>query len=161
MINLHRSLSARLGTGYCTRRTFLLSALLSLTAGSIGNNRYSLADSGAESCLEPLWLRKIITDRQAAARLGRAYLDTRPAYRHCPALITDIEQTLKTEGASISAMSHAEQTASVLQAVLSKEYRNDEVVSVAGWVLSETEARLYALVYLATTTESFSEQDNG
>lgn len=161
MISLHRSLSARLGTGYCTRRTFLLSTLLSLTAVSIGNNRYSLAGSGAESCLEPQWLRKIITHRQAAARLGRAYLDTRPAYRHCRALITDIEQTLKTKGASISAMSHAEQTASVVQGVLSKEYRNDEVVSVAGWVLSETEARLYALVYLLATIEPSSEQGSG
>ena len=159
MITPHRFLSALLGTSHCTRRTFLLSSLLSLAAGSFASNRYSLVDTGAGGCREPQWLRRIINDRQSAARLGRAYLDAHPEYRHCHALITEIEQTLKSKDASVSAMMDAEQTASDWQRLLDKEYTNDEVVSVAGWVLSKTEARLYALVYLVVTTiEPFGEQ---
>ena len=142
----HRSLLSLCGDRRCTRRTFLLSALLSLTAGGFGSNRYSLANSGPERCVEPPWLRKTIADRQSAARIGRAYLDAHPEYRHCHALLTDMEQTLKRQDASVSLTADAEQTAGVLQALLRKEYARDEVVSVAGWVLSKTEARLYALV---------------
>jgi len=142
----HRSLLSLCGDHRCTRRTFLLSALLSLTAGVFGSNRYSLANSGPERCVEPPWLRKTIADRQSAARIGRAYLDAHPEYRHCHALLTDMEQTLKRQDTSVSLTADAEQTAGILQALLRKEYARDEVVSVAGWVLSKTEARLYALV---------------
>jgi hypothetical protein len=140
-----RSLLPRFGIHRCTRRTFLLSALLGLTAGGFGANRYSLANTGPESCVEPPWLWKTIADRQSAARLGRAYLDAHPEYPHCHALLTDIERTLKEQHASAPLTADAEQTASTLQSLLRKEYARGEVVSVAGWVLSRTEARLYAL----------------
>ena len=142
----HRFLLTLFDTGRCTRRTFLLSALLSLTAGGFGSSRYSLADSGPEPCAEPPWLRKTIVDRQYAARLGRAYLDSHPEYRHCRTLIRDIERTLKRQDTSVSLTANADQTASALQRLLRKEYERGEVVSVAGWVLSKTEARLYGLV---------------
>jgi len=148
----HRFLLTLFDTGRCTRRTFLLSALLSLTAGGFGSSRYSLADSGPEPCAEPPWLRKTIVDRQYAARLGRAYLDSHPEYRHCRTLIRDIERTLKRQEISVSLAADAEQAANALKDLLRKEYARDEVESVAGWVLSKTEARLYALC-----TVSFSE----
>jgi hypothetical protein len=142
----HRSLLSLFYVRRCTRRTFLLSALFSLTAGGFGSNRYSLADSKPEPRVEPPWLWKTIADRQSAARLGQAYLDAHPEYHQYNALLTDIEQTLKRQDASISVTAGAEQTASALQRLLGKEYARDDVVSVAGWVLSRTEARLYALV---------------
>jgi hypothetical protein len=142
----HRSLLSLCGIGRCTRRTFLLSALLSLTAYGFGSNRYSLANSGPEPCVEPPWLWKTIADRQSAARIGRAYLDAHPEYRHCHTLITDIERTLIRQDTSVSLTADADQTASALQRLLRKEYARGEVVSVAGWVLSKTEARLYGLV---------------
>lgn len=157
----HRPLSTLFGTGRYTRRRFLLSALLSLTAGGFGTNRYSLAGSGGGDCVEPQWLRKIIADRQSAARLGRAYLDAHPEYRHCNALPMDIEQTLQRHDASVSAMMDAEQTASALQRLVVSEYTHGEVVSVADWVLSKTEARMYALVYLVTAIDPFSERASG
>jgi hypothetical protein len=157
----HRSLLTLFNTGRCTRRTFLLSALLSLTAGGFGSKRYSLANNGPELCVEPPWLRKTIADRQTAARLGRAYLDAHPEYRHCHALLTDIERTLKRQHASVSLTADTEQTASALHGLLRKEYAHGEVVSVAGWVLSKTEAQLYALVYLVTTIDLYSEPGSG
>lgn len=141
-----RSLLSTCGIRRCTRRTFLLSALLSLTAYGFGSNRYSLANSGPEPCVEPPWLWKTIADRQSAARIGRAYLDAHPEIRQCHTLITDIEQTLKRQDTSVSLTADADQTASALQRLLRKEYAHGEVVSVAGWVLSKTEARLYGLV---------------
>jgi len=149
------------GISHCTRRTFLLSALLSVTAGSFGAGRDALASSGPEPCVAPPWLWKTIADRQSAARLGRAYLDANPEYSHCPTLLTTIERTLKKRGASAPVTANAEQTASALQAQLRKEYANGEVVSVAGWILSKTEARLYALVHLVTTITPFGEPGNG
>jgi hypothetical protein len=124
----------------------MLSALLSLTAYGFGSNRYSLANSGPEPCVEPPWLWKTIADRQSAARIGRTYLDAHPEIRQCHTLITDIEQTLKRQDTSVSLTADADQTASALQRLLRKEYAHGEVVSVAGWVLSKTEARLYGLV---------------
>jgi len=141
-----RSLYSLCGIRRCTRRTFLLSALLSLTAYGFGSNRYSLANSGPEPCVEPPWLWKTIADRQSAARIGRTYLDAHPEIRQCHTLITDIERTLKRQDTSVSLTADADQTASALQRLLRKEYARGEVVSVAGWVLSKTEARLYGLV---------------
>jgi len=141
-----RSLYSLCGIRRCTRRTFLLSALLSLTAYGFGSNRYSLAKSGPEPCVEPPWLWKTIADRQSAARIGRTYLDAHPEIRQCHTLITDIETTLKRQDTSVSLTANADQTASALQRLLRKEYERGEVVSVAGWVLSKTEARLYGLV---------------
>jgi len=161
MTDGHRSLLSLFDIR-CTRRTFLLSAILSLTAGGFGSNRYSLADSGPDPCVEPPWLWKAIADRQSAARLGQACLDAHPEYGHCHALLMDIERTLKRQSVSISPTADAEQTASALHHLLRREYAGDEVVSVAGWVLSKTEARLYALVYLVTTMDDpFSEPASG
>ncbi|MEA2080798.1 MAG: hypothetical protein U9P00_13280 [Pseudomonadota bacterium] len=140
---------------FCTRRTFLLSALLSLTAGGFAANRYSLANSEPQPCVEPPWLWKTIAERQSAARIGQACLDAHSEYRQCHTLITDIERTLKRQDPSVSLTADAAQTASALQRLVRKEYARGEVVSVADWVLSKTEARLYALVYLVTTIEPF------
>jgi len=156
MTDGHNSSLALLNTRRCTRRTFLLSALLSLTTGGFGGNHYALAKSGSELCVEPPWLRNTIADQQSAARIGRAYLDAQPEYRYCQVLLTDIERALKRQNPAVPLATDAEQTASTLQGLLRKEYAHDEVVSVAGWILSTTEARLYALVYLVTTIEPFS-----
>lgn len=146
MIAGHKSLLPLFGTCRCTRRTFLLSALLSLPAGAFGAQRYSLANTEPEPCVEPRWLRETVADQKSAARIGRAYLDAHPEYRQCHMLITDIERTLKRHDASVFPTADAVQTASALQRLVRREYVRGEVVSVAGWVLSKTEARLYALV---------------
>jgi hypothetical protein len=152
----HNSPLALLNTRCCTRRTFLLSALLSLTAGGFGGKRYSQANSGSEPCGEPPWLRKTIANRQSAARIGRAYLDAQPEYRYCQVLLTDIERALKRQDPAVCLTMDAEHTARTLQGLLRKEYAHDEVISVAGWILSTTEARLYALVYLVTDIKPVS-----
>lgn len=141
MISGSRLLLRLLNTRRCTRRTFLLSALIGLTTGC---NRYSLANDEPEPCVKPQWL-KAITSQKSAARLGRAYLDEHPQHRQCHTLIANIERTLQRQDTSISPQTDAEQTSAALQRLVRNEYRHDDVVSVSGWVLSKTEARLYAL----------------
>jgi len=96
--------------------------------------------------VQPQWLRRIVAGQAAAARLGRAYLDKHPQQRDCTRLMTSIESALQEQGASFSAGANAEQTAAVLQQLVRDEYARGEVTSVAGWEVSVTEARLYALV---------------
>ena len=148
------------GISHCTRRTFLLSALLSVTAGSFGTGRDALASSGPEPCVAPPWLWKTIADRQSAARLGRAYLDAHPEYHHCPALLAQVERTLTQRGLSAAVRANEEQTASSLRGLLRKEYANGDVVTVGGWILSKTEAHLYALVYSLIQIDESSQPQN-
>jgi hypothetical protein len=145
----HRFLLPRPGgSGRYTRRTFLLTALLGLTVGGLAASR-SPAGTAPDPCVEPRWSHKTIGDRQSAARIGRAYLDLHPNYRRCHRLIADIEKALKRQDASFSLTADAEQTGSALQRLVRKEFTRGEVVSVAGWVLSGTEARLYALTAMS------------
>jgi len=141
MIPGFRLLLRLCNTRRCTRRAFLLSALFGLTAG---RTRYSLADDEPEPCVIPQWLQKTIPSQKSAARLGLAYLDEHPQHRHCHRLIKHIEQTLNRQDAAVSPKSDASRIAA-LQQLVRNEYLHDEVVSVTGWILSKTEARLYAL----------------
>lgn len=145
MSSRHQPVPAQSGNRRCTRRAFIQSLLLNLAAGSFGRIRYALADSAAQNCVAPHWLQNIIAERHAAARLGRVYLEAHPGYRHCLSLISEIEQALQRHGVYDSPLMDAEQTASTLRRLIRMEYAQDEVVSVADWLLSETEARLYAL----------------
>ena len=129
----------------CTRRTFLLAALGGVAAGV---SHYSLANDQPEACVQISWLHESIADKDAAAELGRAYLKAHPQHRRCRALIADIEQALENEGVSIFPENDADRIIKALQRVVRREYRHDDVVAVAGWVLSNTEARLYALAAL-------------
>ena len=140
----HRVLSPSRGSRHCTRRTFLFSVLISLAAAS---KPFSPASAERRPCLAPPWLRSAIADQQSAARLGRAYLRTHPHQRQCHTLILDIERALTAQDTAIKRTADAAQTAA-LQQLVRKEYAQGEVVSVAGWILSQTEARLYALAAL-------------
>jgi hypothetical protein len=135
----------RPAVGCCTRRGFLRSALLTLMAGTTASSRLALADSGTESCVEPPWLANIIYDRTSAQRLGQAYLNAHPQYRRCDLLIADIQRALEKLEAAISSTAPISEA---LQRLVRAEYAGDQVVSVSGWIVSRTEARLYALAAL-------------
>ena len=144
----YRSGPPRPAAGCCTRRGFLRSALLSLMAGAAASSRLALADSGTQSCVEPQWLSNIIYDRTSAQRLGQAYLNAYPRYRRCDLLIADIEGALQKLQADTSSTAGAMPVSAALQRLVRAEYAGDQVVSVSGWIVSRTEARLYALAAL-------------
>ena len=119
-----------------SRRHFLLMALASLTTGCPGTDN-----------AKPTWLSDAIVDPEAAAHLGRAYLDAHPEYDNSNMLVTDILRALARYdvSATAGAPEKLRQTVAALQQLLRHEYAQGEIVTVNGWVLSVTEARLYAL----------------
>ena len=119
-----------------SRRHFLLIAMASLTAGCSGKDT-----------AEATWLPHVIGDPEAAARLGRAYLDLHPEYYNSNVLVTDILEALAKydSSATVATSKNLQQTAAALQQLLRHEYAQSEIETVTGWVLSVTEARLYAL----------------
>jgi len=124
---------------HLSRRSFLLMALASLTAACSDTDR----NTGAE----PGWLAHIIGDPEACARLGRAYLDTHPEYYRGDKLVADIQRALAKHDA-VAITSDPQRTVTALQLLVREEYISGEVEPVTGWILSITEARLYALAAL-------------
>jgi ABC-type sugar transport system substrate-binding protein len=129
-----------------TRRRFLQSVAAGLAGAGIIGCDTSPPDTAVDTAGGPEWLAKISADQEAAARLGRAYLETRPAENDRTALVERIEAALSRQTAAGSTRP-ADPTAlaDALQQVVRKEYSRDAVVPVDGWVLSVTEARLYGL----------------
>lgn len=148
MSTAYRSRLPRSAVGCCTRRGFLHSALLSLMAGATAGSRLTLADSGTESCAEPQWLGNIIYDRTSAEGLGQAYLNAYPQHRRCDVLIADIQRSLQKLRADTPSTAGAMPISEALQRLVRAEYAGDQVVSVSGWIVSRTEARVYALATL-------------
>jgi hypothetical protein len=96
----------------------------------------------------PGWLAGAVGSPDAASRLGRLYLDAHPEENDLTALLDQIEAAL---GTSVS--SDADDQASVLAVLndtVQDEYIRNEVVSLQDWILSRTEARIYAAVALVT-----------
>jgi hypothetical protein len=130
----------------CTRRAFLLAVLAGVTGGATLTNRYSLAAASPEVCGPPAWLAGITGRRDAVVRLGQTYLKTRPAEQDSDVLAAAIDRALASElAADARAAADPLQVIAALRRVVRAEYARGEVVRVAGWVLSTTEARLYGL----------------
>ncbi|MCB1907360.1 MAG: hypothetical protein KDH15_08315 [Rhodocyclaceae bacterium] len=92
----------------------------------------------------PGWLTAI--DRSAAEALGTAYLAGHANEGDAGILLGLIEQVLV---AGRRASGVAQPAVDVLAAVVREEFRVAEVVFVNGWMLSRSEARIYALAVLA------------
>ncbi len=85
-------------------------------------------------------LRGLITDGEGAARLGRSYLAAHPTEARRVVLVRDlVGPTVPTS---------ARRASREVAARIRTDYAAGSTVVVDGWVLSRTEARLYALVAL-------------
>ena len=131
-----------------SRRRFLLMALASLTAACSDTDHSASVGKAENAGAEPVWLAQIIGDPEACAHLGRAYLAAHPRYYRGDTLVTDIEQALASYDASAAVTRDPQRTIAALQQLVRREYINGEAETVAGWILSVTEARLYALAAL-------------
>lgn len=136
-----------------SRRSFLLT----LAAGAAGgvlyiNGRHWFASGEPVNRQWSDWLLDA-DNRDAVIRLGKAYRAAHPAERDTEVLADKIGKALAAVEAETPADPAAAGSAAALQRRLRDEYARDEVVQVTGWVLSITEARLYALV-ASETAES-------
>jgi hypothetical protein len=81
-------------------------------------------------------LRKLVPHRESAADLGRAYLETAAAEGSAMRLAS-----LIIGGTSVAPGREAARVASNIRA----DFAAGRVVTVRGWIVSRTEARLFAL----------------
>jgi hypothetical protein len=126
-----------------TRRTVLAGLAAVIVGAAIGVRLYWSRDSATR---EAVRLAGVLKHPDSAARLGRLYLDDAPLEADAKRLVT----RLGVSGPTMPPISAA--TEEALRASLDARIRNDfingDTVSVGGWLLSITEARLCALVSL-------------
>lgn len=127
----------------CSRRTFLLTVLLGAlaVAGCDGQGPSRSTET------VPQWLPGAVGDRDAAARIGQAYLATHPGEQSLDTLLAAIDAGL--DGAQGAAAGDTQRVLMALQNAVRAEYLRGDSVAVQGWVLSVTEARVYAALALA------------
>lgn len=128
-----------------SRRRFLLSMLLGLVAGRTLVACDSPTESRYVPGYMPEWLLKITGERDAVVRTGKDCLEAFPAEQNVEALMSAIESSFETVDADAT---DAEETVTALQQAVRGDYQRGDVVQVKGWILSRTEARLYAAVAL-------------
>jgi hypothetical protein len=133
----------------CTRRSFLLAAL----AGALGVRAVAgcTAPNGTGTTRQK-WSAWLLTDnasRDAAVRLGKAYLHDYPADADKRVLLAEVDKVIAVNlQTATPGSADPLQLGAALEQAVRTEYADDKVVTVQGWVLSLTEARLYASVAL-------------
>lgn len=92
-------------------------------------------------------LAGLLTHRDSARVVGSAYLGSAPAESSISRLVDRIAADLPGGRRTVREASDDELRA-LLAASIRSDFEDDRVVEVDGWVLSPTEARLYALTAL-------------
>lgn len=83
----------------------------------------------------------------SAGKVGEAYLGTFPVERSIPRLLDRIERRLPGGARTVREASERTLRALVTDGIR-QDFRHERTVLVHGWILAETEARLYALAAL-------------
>ncbi len=128
-----------------TRRQVLLGALSTLIVGCSAEWRNIITAPQSASIHLRDALPNLVGDPAAAARLGQTYLAAHPEYRTADDLLNAIERTLLQHDAGALKQMDSDHVATAIKERIASEYAQNEVESVAGWIVSETEARLYGL----------------
>lgn len=138
-----RLISAGFNSG---RRRVLRLSLLGFAACSAPIFGWSLADEVPDR--SDVWLMELVSNNAGAARLGADYLKQFPNEAEPKVLSRLVGRALSK--ASFSPQSFTS-FKSAIASTIRNEYRADRIVRVDGWLLSSTEARLYALSSLRIT----------
>jgi hypothetical protein len=129
-----------------TRRALLKRLLATWAATCTIPWQMTLAGTEPTSGRQPAWLPRITGQRDAVLRLGGAYLETHPAEKDPEHLLASVDQALAaSQGANSQPPQDIAQIIAALQRIVRDEYIRDQVTALQGWVVSRTEARLYAL----------------
>jgi len=125
------------------RRRFLITNLAGLLIG-IGPCGHCLGSEKKDPPHEPPWWLRLSGDRDAVLRFGNAYLRSHPEERKFEILVARIEKAISTDSDLETAVTRQAACAAMLQHKVREDYRRGELVSVNSWLLSRTEARMYA-----------------
>lgn len=126
-----------------TRRRLLLvlSALLAVLGGTWWTSgRRHLGPAAAR-------LSSAVGPADSARAVGRAVLPALPAGTDAAHLVLDIARALNSAPADLAMLPERDLRARILETIRS-EHLAGRTVSVQGWEISATEARLYALAAL-------------
>jgi hypothetical protein len=126
-----------------SRRHFILSVLSGLAA-------VKLAGCGSLPESNPLALRlsQTIGDADATSYFGRLYLERYPEEAEIERLLERIDKELIGEFSQGMHSDKPQLLAEHLDKQVRSDYRRGEVVRVDDWLLSRTEARIYACFVL-------------
>lgn len=128
--------------GNHSRREFVCQ-LLCLIAGSSFLGCENTSQPGLQSTQDIMWLKENIPFLESAARLGDTYLSAYPAEKDSSWLSSQIEKALRIQITSdYKAIYSVQNISDTIQA----DYMRNETVLVGKWIVSRTEARIYALV---------------
>jgi hypothetical protein len=131
------------------RRRFLLAGLCGLLLLELPACRSwrGLATDGLS--IPPEDLLPALADLPAAARLGRGYLATRPDEAARDRLVERLSAVVDTQPNADTPRPCADEVFHALEQAVRTDYAVERVVQVQGWILSVTEARLFALAALS------------
>ena len=122
---------------YISRRQFILTALAGMSALTIGG-----CDSAKSKVAQQL--TKTIADPDVTRRFGRLYLDAHPGEADLERLLATIDRRLKESHGRGIYHDNPQQLAEHLDRQVRDDFRRGEMVKVDNWLLSRTEARIYA-----------------
>jgi hypothetical protein len=124
-----------------TRRTFLAAAALAAAGG--GGVLYRLKTSDFDSDLEQTAeVARLFDELEPARRVGRSYLDDHPEEADERALVRLLDAEPGWQHAWEGSPARI---AAIARRTIRLDYEHGRTVSVGGWILSRTEARLCAL----------------
>ena len=123
-----------------TRRRLLIAAVTAATAVAAGPGVLLPLVERLAALNTAGHLRSLITDDEGASYLGRRYLQAHPSEARGDVLVSRLVGT--------RAPTSAREASRAVAAGIRSDYAAGRSVRVDGWVLSLTEARLYALVAL-------------
>jgi hypothetical protein len=132
----------------CNRRSFLGLLLAVSSGGIVAAGCARRADKQTTFAAWSDWLLAG-GNRDAVVRVGRLYLETRPGDLHIGTLLAEVDHAIagRLKNAHPASAS-AQAVGAALDRAVRGEYAGGEVVNVGGWVLSISEARVYAAIAL-------------
>lgn len=128
-----------------TRRRFLAWLLGSLALGAPLASRLARAGGDLADREALAWIDELIPHPESAARLGRSYLAAHPEHADRRLLLGNLERAATSGLGSTNPPGDPAQRVAGLRQTVRHDYTRGEVVVVDGWLLSITEAQLYAL----------------
>ena len=129
------------------RRRFLISSLVGLLVG-IRPYDHCHGSTKQDPPRELPWWLRLTGERDAVLRFGNAYLRSHPEDSELEVLLAEIEKTIPIDGEPEPAATSQAAYIAMLQRQVRNDYRCGALVSVSSWLLSRTEARLYAAAAL-------------
>lgn len=124
-----------------TRRGFL-----QLVGTLVGVGGVALASPpDAADARIPRWLRELLADPGAMAGFGRSYLAQHPQEKDPTRLAESVRRALPE-----TRPGEPDDWLARANAAVEADYARGDTVMLTGWIISRTEARIYALAALAT-----------